>query len=330
MSRGRKQEKGKALLSSERFRITTERPPYGGFSNSDEITKLVMGKNDTSLPRVSEDQLQLHHITVDYEKGKNEAAKKLGLDNQAYRAKLMQRLNEQSFVQRNKRRTFNKNELMKRWVGTSINFEEPQVEKISVKPNKKIVRQAAVSHKLSVPDLIESQYNYKIDADHKIEAAPRFLNNDGKFIIMDGKRKVGRQRIPQEYLKREESLKKATMNRTILEPLTQNSPESKATVNIGPGKVDATMLQNLHSSIDKRHESPSLTPFADRNSLPYSASLRVLAEKSISALSVSNSALNSRRVGSNSSTTFGRKSNVIEGTSRSRIMGEDYSSQDFM
>ena len=68
----------------------------------------------------------------------------------------MQRLNEQSFVQRNKRRTFNKNELMKRWVGTSINFEEPQVEKISVKPNKKIVRQAAVSHKLSVPDLIES------------------------------------------------------------------------------------------------------------------------------------------------------------------------------
>ena len=116
----------------------------------------------------------------------------------------MQRLNEQSFVKRNKRRTYGKNELMARWVGSSINFEEPKVEQISVKPSKKIIRQAAVSHKLSVPDLIESQYNYSIDADHKIEAASRFLNNDGKFIFMEGKRKVGRQRIPQEYHKREE------------------------------------------------------------------------------------------------------------------------------
>ena len=39
----------------------------------------------------------------------------------------------------------------------------------------------------------------------------RFKNQEEKFIYMDGKRKVGRQRIPVEFLKREESLKKAAL-----------------------------------------------------------------------------------------------------------------------
>lgn len=44
-----------------------------------------------------------------------------------------------------------------------------------------------------------------------INISDRFKNQDEKFIMMDGKRKVGRQRIPVEFLRREEMLKRATV-----------------------------------------------------------------------------------------------------------------------
>lgn len=89
---------------------------------------------------------------------------------------------------------------MKRWVGSSIDFNEPQVNKIAVKPSKKLHRQANAVRKISVPDLIVSQYNPSVDGNFKLELDYRFKNQDEKFIYMDGKRKVGRQKIPTEFL----------------------------------------------------------------------------------------------------------------------------------
>ena len=66
-----------------------------------------------------------------------------------------------------------------------------------------------MGHRVTIPEIIKSQYNPAIDKSYKVELSPRFKNADEKFIMMDGKRKVGRQRIPVEFLKREEMLKKA-------------------------------------------------------------------------------------------------------------------------
>jgi len=41
-------------------------------------------------------------------------------------------------VKGNKRRTFGNVEGMKRWVGSSISFDEPKVDKVSVKLSKNI------------------------------------------------------------------------------------------------------------------------------------------------------------------------------------------------
>ena len=47
------------------------------------------------------------------------------MDQMAYKAKLMKKLNERSFIGGNKRRTYSKHEGMSRWVGTSIDFNAP-------------------------------------------------------------------------------------------------------------------------------------------------------------------------------------------------------------
>ena len=56
---------------------------------------------------------------------------------------------------------------------------------------------------------------------------------------------------------------------------------------IGSQKVDSEAVKELRSlaETDKKHESPSLNRFPDRNSLPFSTSLRALANKSVAALS---------------------------------------------
>ena len=85
--------------------------------------------------------------------------------------------------------------------------------------------------------------------------------------------KVGRQRIPREYLMREESLRRAA-----IEPVSKE-------VTLSHGRVDVSTLNDLRSAIDDRHESPSLSTYVDKNSLPYSTSLRSLALKSVANLS---------------------------------------------
>ncbi len=72
----------------------------------------------------------MEQLTINYEREKEEKSD--------FAAKMLQRIKERSLVERNKRRTFGKEEGMKRWVGSSINFEEPKVDKISVKLSKKI------------------------------------------------------------------------------------------------------------------------------------------------------------------------------------------------
>ena len=56
------------------------------------------------------------------------------------RQKYLTRVKNQSFINNNKRRTFLNNEGMKRWVGSTINFEDPKVEKVSIKLSKKLKR----------------------------------------------------------------------------------------------------------------------------------------------------------------------------------------------
>ena len=98
---------------------------------------------------------------------------------------------------------------MQRWVGSTINFSAPQVTKVAVKQSKKLHRKAEADHRVTIPEIIKSQYDPAIDRSFKVQLSPRFRNVDEKFILMDGKRKVGRQRIPAEFLKREAMLKKA-------------------------------------------------------------------------------------------------------------------------
>jgi len=59
---------------------------------------------------------------------------------------------------------------------------------------------------------------------------------------MDGKRKVGRQRIPAEFLKREESLKKAALGTKA------EDPADKVTkVAVGSQKINVNDLVDLRS-----------------------------------------------------------------------------------
>jgi len=152
-------------------------------------------------------------IQENYDNQKAGYQSALKMDSNDYRQKLLKRLNERSFISKNKKRTYNKDDQMARWVGSSFDLNEPMLDKINVKNSKKIMRRAAVhdADKVpTVPNLILSQYDYQIDGKFKQDIDNGIKEKDENFIYMDGKRKVGRQRIPQEFYKREEQLKKAS------------------------------------------------------------------------------------------------------------------------
>ena len=48
------------------------------------------------------------------------------------------KVHESQLLVRNKKRSFLDDPNMKRWVGTSINFEQPQIDKVAVKMSKKL------------------------------------------------------------------------------------------------------------------------------------------------------------------------------------------------
>ena len=173
---------------------------------------------------------------------------------------------------------------MDRWVGTKINFDEPQVSKITIKPSKKnnYSESKLKSRLVSVPAIIESQTDPSKDKSYEYQIDARFKNQGEKFIMMDGKRKVGRQRIPSEFYQREESLKRAALVGKSENTQTQTINRLR---NIGSQlAVNDRTFKEFQNAIDEKHKSPSLNKYPDRNSLPYSSSLRALANQSVAIL----------------------------------------------
>ncbi len=84
------------MLRSERFRITTDDPPFSGIYLKDEIGSLIGSSLNTVgglKPARSKDQLHQDQVTIDYSEAKMSHARALGMDNTAYRQKLLKRLN---------------------------------------------------------------------------------------------------------------------------------------------------------------------------------------------------------------------------------------------
>ena len=108
----------------------------------------------------------------------------------ANRMKIMQRIRDKSFVGKNKKRFYGKDEGMSRWVGSSINFEAPITENVGVKISKKLRKKTESEHRMSVPDLISSKYLNQKDSFNLPENS-RCFNNDN-FVYAEGGHKIGR------------------------------------------------------------------------------------------------------------------------------------------
>lgn len=204
-------------------------------------------------------------MAIDYEKVKIEST----IDTSRFNH--LQRIKNRSFINHNKKRTYGTDEQMKRWVGTSINFEEPRVDKVSIKLSKKAFRKVENERAISVPNLIKSQNATQLDTFFHLPKNSRYYNGDN-FIYMEGNRKVGRQSIPPEFRKREESLQKVVSVNTSLDAKD--------------GLTKVLSPQNLEAMRSLMEESkPTFDKYPHRKSLPFSSSLRALAEKSVSGLS---------------------------------------------
>ena len=79
-------------------------------------------KPKPAWPALSKKQLEEQCIAIDYSKAKVAHQEHLGLANDDYRARMLDRINARSFILRNKKRSFHEIQGMKRWVGTTINF----------------------------------------------------------------------------------------------------------------------------------------------------------------------------------------------------------------
>jgi len=112
-------------------------------------------------PALSKAQFDLEQVSADDKLNKLAQLNQLGLDTPIEGAKtsVFKAVPTRSFIQRNRRRGYSNIEEMKRWVGSSIDFNECQVEKVAVKPSRKLSKLAADAKTISVPDLIKSQYD---------------------------------------------------------------------------------------------------------------------------------------------------------------------------
>ena len=111
--------------------------------------------------------------------------------------------------QYNKKRNYNDKEEMARWVGTTIgqSFRGPELDKVQVKLSKKFLKH--VNPKLTtykVPSTTNDFFNPPEKFNFRSKSELRNDDND-KFVWVDKTRKVGRQKIPQQYLEREEMLR---------------------------------------------------------------------------------------------------------------------------
>ena len=112
--------------------------------------------------------------------------------------------------QYNKKRNYNDKEEMKRWVGTTIgqSFRGPELDKVQVKLSKKFLK--SVNPKLNtykVPSTTNDFFNPHEKFDFRAKSELKNNDDHEKFVWVDNTRKVGRQRIPQQYLEREEMIR---------------------------------------------------------------------------------------------------------------------------
>lgn len=61
-------------------------------------------------------------------------------------------------------------------------------------------------------------------------------------------------------------------------------PDSGKGLQLGSGKVSGTNLQSLRKAMGAQHHSPTFSSYAEKNSLPYTSSLRALANKSVKGI----------------------------------------------
>ena len=141
------------MLKSERFRITTHQPPYGGIDRFKEVGSLIGQEKGGQIgirPLLSKDQIETELAKKELSKAKEHYNSML-----KHRAKM----HESQLLERNKRRSYLDDPRMKRWVGTSINFDQPEYDKVAVKMSKKLAMEkkpASSSRKVSALDIIRS------------------------------------------------------------------------------------------------------------------------------------------------------------------------------
>ena len=151
------------MLKSERFRITTHQPPYGGIDRYNELGSLIGQEKGGQIgfrPLLSKDQIETELAKKELDKAKEHYNSML-----KHRAKI----HESQVLERNRRRTYLDDPRMKRWVGTSINFEQPEYDKVAVKMSRKMAMQkkpASMSRHISALDVIRSQYDFDKHKDY--------------------------------------------------------------------------------------------------------------------------------------------------------------------
>ena len=163
---------------------------------------------------------------------------------------------------------------MKRWVGstisTSINHPESD-ERIQVKLSKKFLAAATSPNKnYQVPSTTNDFFNSKDRIEYKMKQD--LDKKDDRFVWVDKYRKVGRQKIPQQYLEREAMLKTFAV---------YQADKMKETGESGFDRSEPVLGQSF--DFRGKAEVPkdmTLSSFVSKDSLPYTSQLKRLADMS--------------------------------------------------
>ena len=160
---------------------------------------------------------------------------------------------------------------MKRWVGstisTSINHPESD-ERIQVKLSKKFLKATSPNESYQVPSTTNDFFNPKDRVEYRMKQ--ELAKKDDRFVWFDKTRKVGRQKIPQQYLEREAMLKTFAV---------YQAEQMKETGESGFDRTEPI----LGKSFDFKGEVPknmTLSSFVSKDSLPYTSQLKRLADMS--------------------------------------------------
>ena len=152
-------------------------PPYG---MSDSIG-ILTGHNKAGnrmVPLKSVEQAELDKIAVDSQK-----------------ILMLQRAKNASFISGNKRRDYRKDQVYNRWVGSSINFNEPELEKIQVKLSKEHMRNYG-QHRGDQSGSVD--FWKKIENPNDVRFRSKMSAKEEKYLQVDSNRRVGLSKSPVE------------------------------------------------------------------------------------------------------------------------------------